>query len=304
MAWNNLKIIEKYKYPVVIVLLLLFLYITRNRSYYIHTNVYDSATMAHWIPKHTMYDSAEIVIGKVISRDSMKIENDDSTIVKITKISRHLVTNFHEYLGTPKEFVFNETPLQSYNSIKNKTTELFCTQYSLIFTFFCRINNIVTRRIESYGKNDRHTFNEVFLPESKEWVFVDLTNNILYTKKGNKYISLRDFYSVINNNDSLKKISMLSIIDSHDLMVPAVLYRDTLVYNFDDRCEFLFHFEKNEKEYYKTVNRIKRYLKSEGSYMYYSNIPVNHIYVYMKYICFAGILVCIFLFFKKRHYKK
>ncbi len=289
----------------VITLLIVFLYKTRSESYYINNGgpdeIYNmsASNIYRWKPDFEMYDSAEVNQGTRISLDSMKINPGEATIEKVKKIGRHLVADFHSSLGDPKAFVFNETPLQSYHSIKNKTTELYCTQYSLIFTFFCRVNHIITRRIESYGKNDRHTFNEVYLPERNEWVYVDLTYNVLYAKDEKKYVSFIDLYKALYDSTALKKIQVLSYLDNKDSMLPASFYRDTLRYNFDNECKFLYHFEPNKKSASRLTGKICRYLKSESTFMYYSNIPVNNRYVYIKYIALALIVFFTFLIFKR-----
>lgn len=289
-----------------LLLLVIFLYKTRSKSYYLNSGpdkIYDTSVNAinQWEPDFEMYDSTEVNQGMRIALDSMKINPGEETIEKVKKIGHHLVANFHSSLGDPQAFVFNETPLQSYHSIKNKTTELYCTQYSLIFTFFCRINHIITRRIESYGKNDRHTFNEVYLPERNEWVYVDLTYNILYTKNENQYTSFIDLYRALYDSVALEKMSVLSYLDNRDTLLPASRYRDTLKYNFDTNCQFLYHFETNEKNNSRLTGKLNRYLKSESTFMYYSNVTVNNIYVYLKYIALVLIMFITFLIFKRNN---
>jgi len=288
--------------------LLLLLVKTRHESYFrspIDSLIlYDTSArhIKEWVPTFNQYDSVEIAQGLTLSREVMLINEQQTTLEKTTRIGRHLIASFHVYLGDPESFVFQQTPLQAYYSIKNRQTALYCTQFSELFTFFCRINHIITRRIESYGSNDRHTFNEVYLPETNEWVYVDLTYAILYITHHHHYVSLWQLHQALQSKTNATEMLVHTYINQHDSVVDLSLFSDTLRYNFDLAAQFLYHFEQ-AKTNNLWIEKIKNYLLSHAHYRYYAATPPNNRAVYIKYLTMLLLLGAGFYLLKQRKKK-
>lgn len=261
-----------------------------------------------WEPNFKMYNNKEIEYAKQYSKDSMLIDTCDSDIEKVNKIAKHLVLKLHHQLGNPIDTVFEMTPWQQFMYIKNGKSQLYCTQYSLIFSFFCRINNLITRRIECFGTNDRHTFNEVFIKQSHEWIYNDLTHNIAYIKWEQHYMSFIDLFQIlhgkINNqlfvpNKSIPTFNQLNfVLADTNKKVPTDTLFYKLLYSFDKNSFYHYHKEVDINESNKLSTKLKRYLMSNSQYDIFNKELEAQFHFYVKYI--ALLLITIVLFFLVR----
>lgn len=305
---------KRYKflfYIFILLICLVYLVVFKNSAYYfttINNRSKDDTSFKEiqkWIPTFVMYDSSEIKWAQLYSRDSMNIYESDSDIVKVNKIAKHLVLRMHHQLGNPKDTVFEISPWKQFLYIKNGQSQLYCTQYSLIFSFFCRVNNLITRRIECFGTNDRHTFNEVFIRQSHEWIYNDLTHNISYIKWKQHFISFIDLFEFLhekrdkhlfelnNYEQSFNQLNIVYADTSAKLSIDTL--KEKLLYNFDKISYYHYHKEIDKEEFKKIRNKLSRYIKRSSMYEIYNEELDVQIHFYLKYLVFLIITIVIFL---------
>lgn len=288
----------------------MLLFLTREKSYYpyeVHEKILyqsDSISLEKWSLSEAKYDSTEIVLAQQLSNNEIGIKVEDSAYVKLQKIGEYLMLKLHHQLGKPKDSIFSLTPWNQYQAILNKKSEFYCTQYSAMFAFFCRVNHITTREIECKGKNDRHIFNESYLPETNEWVFTDLTNGIISIRdERNQFLNLIELYNTIyipKNNDYALAFSNDTI-----QMSPLVSYAARLQYNFDKHCRFYFYTVADLKSTKTPLNKFKRYFLNQPYFYTYSRDAIFHGWIFIKYISLiliVGLFVSLFKQGKKSTY--
>lgn len=288
-----------------------YLYLSASSAYYIPTiknrSTQDTSLneIQKWIPPFAMYDRSEVKMAQQYSKDSMYIKESEGDLEKLNKIAKHLVLKLHHQLGNPIDTVYKMSPWQQFLYIKAGKSELYCTQYSLIFSFFCRINNLITRRIECFGTNDRHTFNEVFVKESHEWIYNDLTHNIAYTNWNKHYLSFIDLFHILHgqidqqnfySHNAMPLFKQLNIVfaDTAKLVPMDTLYKK-LLYSFDNNSFYHYHKEVNMEEYSKFGYKIKKYLKSKSYYEVFNQDLGVQIHFYLKYLVLFLITIVLFL---------
>lgn len=185
------------------------------------------------------YSKQEIQQGKLVSVQEMKIEDKDNALTKVKKIATYLVQHFHHQLGNPKQNMFTLTPWQQFEAIRNQKAEFYCTQYSDMFAFFARINQLSCRQIESKGTRDRHIFNETYIPELKQWVYTDLTLNIIWATHQQQPIDFITFSNMlfqVSDYDSVETVTQDSI---KRLPFRSVLNHAT--YFFDQQTVYFYY---------------------------------------------------------------
>jgi hypothetical protein len=272
-----------------IIALLVLLFLTREKSYFPYQvgqeTLYptDTISLSKWSLNEAKYDSTEIVFAQKLSKNEIGIQVEDSAYVKLEKIGRYLILKLHHQLGSPKDSIFSLTPWNQYQAILNKKSEFYCTQYSAMFAFFCRVNHIATREIECKGKNDRHIFNESYLPETNEWVFTDLTNGIISIRdERHHFLNLIELYNTIYT----PKIYDYALAFSNDTiqMSPLFSYAARLQYNFDNHCRFYFYTVADLKSTQNPLNKFKRYFLNQPYFYTYSRDAIYHGWIFIKYI--------------------
>lgn len=294
-----MQIIIKLIILVGLIFFLKFIYQESDYNKYVdETFLYqtDSSFINSWQPQHTQYLRNEIAEAELISENDMGILQTDSSISKIKKIGFYLLRKLYHIHENPKDEVFAMTPLQQFKTISAGKSGLYCTQYSAMFTFFCRANGLITRQIESVGVNDRHIVNETFLPETKEWVFTDLTNNIVTTKSGVKNLNLLEVYNSLTNASKTKEFQVLQF---HDSILEFTSFENVskiLNFDYDSLCKFHFYYEMNFDWVYSNSERRKRFFLNEIWYVSYSNNPTQETWFYLKNGSFVLIVLILLSF--------
>lgn len=98
-----------------------------------------------------------------------------------------------------------------------------CGDYSQIFINFCILNDI---KVREWGLHDKvykntkgHVFNEVYLPEAEQWMFIDLHFAIYFKDKTTgKPLSVASLISMVENNlqNNIEFVHFLPIKDSFE----------------------------------------------------------------------------------------
>jgi len=214
-------------------------YIRTANKYELYSNSKDE--ICKWLINDSLYLKEDLEQAKLFSKHEMKISITDSSIQKVSKIGSYLIGHLHSKLGNPDSAMFKRTPWEQFNFIKDSSAEFYCTQYSAMFAFFCRVNGLATREIECKGKNDLHIFNETYLPETKQWVYSDLTQGIISVEKQNRFMHLFDVYEALYSQSQWPLVQC-NVSDSLTMkQVGFESFVERLKYNFDSHCIFYFY---------------------------------------------------------------
>jgi hypothetical protein len=222
-------------------------FIAKDKGNYIHTanksELYTNSKeeIRKWLINDSLYQKEDVEQAKLFSKHEMKISIEDSSIQKVSKIGSYLIEHLHSKLGNPDSAMFKRTPWEQFYFIKNSSAEFYCTQYSAMFAFFCRVNGLATREIECKGKNDLHIFNETYLPETKQWVYTDLTQGIISLQKQNRLMHLIEVYEVLYGQSQWPMLQCNVNDCSTMKQVGFESFVEQLKYNFDSQCVFYFY---------------------------------------------------------------
>lgn len=201
----------------------------------------DPTQLNRWKLSPGLYADADIRAGRVCSQRDMQVQDSDPGFQKVLNIGSYLLSHFHQQLGEPTAALSRLGPWQQFESIRDQRSSFYCTQYSAMFAFFCRINGLACREIECKGKNDRHIFNETYLPESGVWMYTDLTHGILsITRKGTSE-RLAGLYDVLHARDSVPDGVYLTFDRDSVVVKPLSAIAPALRYNFDPGCRFYYY---------------------------------------------------------------
>jgi hypothetical protein len=115
-----------------------------------------------------------------------------------------------------------------------------------------------------------HSFNEAYIKELKQWVFVDLTSNSVFVQSSsNQYLNSIDFYNLYKLtpkeiivtrvvNDSMKQENFNSVNDFYDDY-------------FQANDQFVFYNHKQfESTAYDFTSKIKRYTSQNPTFSIYT----------------------------------
>lgn len=222
-------------------------FIAKDKGKYIRTanksELYSNSKdeIRKWLINDSLYPKEDVEQAKLFSKHEMKVSIGDSSIQKVSKIGSYLIEHLHSKLGNPDSAMFKRTPWEQFRFIKDSSAEFYCTQYSAIFTFFCRVNGLATREIECKGKNDLHIFNETYLPETKQWVYSDLTQGIISLQKQNNSMNLLDVYEALYDQNQWPLIECNVVQSPSSNNVSFESFVDRLKYNFDTHCIFYYY---------------------------------------------------------------
>lgn len=141
--------------------------------------------------------------------DSMGLKPVLSDSEALVGIAGFLIRRFHAQLGDPGNLPLRLSPWPLFQKIQ-EGHELQCTQYSTLFAFFCRLRGLICREIEIWGRNDRHIVDEVFLRESRKWVYVDLTHGLCMVRSNGQLLSLCSLLQGLHAEGGTPNLEMLA----------------------------------------------------------------------------------------------
>lgn len=243
-----------------------------------------------WLINDSLYPKEDVVQAKLFSKYEMKVTIEDSSIQKVSKIGSYLIEHLHSKLGNPDSAMFKRTPWEQFRFIKDSSAEFYCTQYSAIFTFFCRVNGLATREIECKGKNDLHIFNETYLPETKQWVYSDLTQGIISLQKQNNSMNLLDVYEALYDQNQWPLIECNVFQSPSSNNVSFESFVDRLEYNFDTHC--IFYYYQNADL---SIQPSPLFKQSKPCALVYSN---DIVYFKWPLILWASVVLGVLMIFK------
>ncbi len=124
------------------------------------------------------YPANELKQTKAIANSVLGTLNP--TVTKVMALGQFLQSRFYRQLGRPRPGLLAASPFQQYKNLSGSdTVQLWCGNFAQMFSFFCWSEGIACRSLEIMKEGDHHVLNECYLPETDQWIMVDLTHNLL-----------------------------------------------------------------------------------------------------------------------------
>ncbi len=208
-------------------------------------------------------------------QDEIGISKADSVSSKVNKIGSYIIAKTRKNIGIPSDSLERKTWFQQFVSASDKA-EIWCGHFAQFFNLFCYHAGIKTRYVEinktyAHFPGNLHVFNEYFDTQTKQWVAIDLLNNILHYRnsKGKRLNAVQ----VLESNATDTTISVLQLNHSGQLEnnpFATLPNGFKIKYNQSKDLRFINSIEYNEGD--NLWEKIKRYNQKK----YYSEIYSNH----------------------------
>ena len=271
----------------------------RYQSFATYNNLYKACNAScreKWSAYVRDFPAHELEAARRIS-DSFP-GNKSSTIEKIRSAGLSLLQNFHHRLGTPTPQLLAASPLQQYKSlVSNDTQQLWCGNLAQMFSLFCWSQDIVCRNIEIANPGDHHVLNECYLPESRQWVLVDLTNNVLALEKDQQQLNFLDVKKAVRAQQPLVAWRMTGdsvsrfVLQPDEQFLKAYYGKDLPIY---------FYHSMDVNQVYLWKNKVRAYLLPVSWYDIYRENKGSNLPFYFKLLCIVLWIASFFVFLGSR----
>lgn len=225
---------------------------------------------AKWQSFPKSYSTAELQKAKQLT-DSL-MQAGATTLEKTMAIGHFLYRQFHTQKGYPQPIIHRSSPVTQFQLLSQDTSmRLWCGTWVHLFSFFCWSQNIINRNVEIAKPGDHHMLTECYLPETKEWVMVDLTNNALLITKDGKLLNSRQFTTALASNNNLQYVEALTLqqqtlSDSNIRSAMTAYYGNyTYYYYYTLKPQQLSGFLNKFMQYIYPRNWYEIYSSSRGS---------------------------------------
>ncbi len=256
----------------------------------------NSACIKKWKQFVSDYPGEQMQKAKNILDSSLTLSNLN-TSDKALLIGNFLYRHFNKQTGIPSASLSSEDPLEQFKRLsRNDSEKLWCGTYANMFTYFCWCQGITSRVIEIFNPGDHHVINEYYSPEKKQWIMVDVTNNMLMAEDSNQqFLNVLSFIERATSNsiltvyrsseDSVKR----NILNTADFSGKKYFKKDYQLY---------YYFRVNTKKVYETMAKIRRYLLPETWYSVYDfggQTKNNFLYLVKVFLICTWLVVAIFM---------
>jgi hypothetical protein len=184
------------------------------------------------------------------------------------------------------------SPWQQFQlSVADTSIGVNCGNLAQQFAFFCAAENITVRMIEVMNPGDHHVLNEVFLPETKQWVAVDATmDRTLFMNGGGEPMN---FYQLKGYLGAGKPVYTLRS-NGKDLL-DTTAYETAHYY----RPPFTLHYfsRLETPALYSAGNKLRMFLLPENWFTIYGKPRIPWMYLLKSMVLIAWL----FSFFKIMH---
>lgn len=298
----------KYQISLVVFILLLlanlYIYTNRNKGYeYLNRKTYSelhpccdttNAGIRKWYRNMDIYPAAEVEAGKSFSRQEFGITPDDASYTKVQKILRALYHQFfyNRRLADNSDYNY-ATPLNKYKILKERQYIISENEYAALLHYFCRSNDILIRDVGSTGHINEHVFSEVFLPEQKKWVYVDVSGGIAGVRdnRTGQLLSSADLMIAADKKE-IDRLAIHFIADTTGTYHRADTLQQFLNYYFAGTNVLYYFYTVNlEGEVYKPWFKVKHYFTKASWHEIYTHLPLSERKFYIKQaVAIAGLL--------------
>jgi hypothetical protein len=231
----------------------------------------------HWQQKFPLASPDDSIIANHLLLDSIKILENDNDLTRVEKIASYILTTLERHRGIPIDSMDKMSPIQQFQCARSGMSKVWCWNFSQIFSFLANRAGIVTRSVDLGGNIEGvvepepiHSFNEVFIEELNQWVFIDLSSKAIFVKSSSgKFLNTIQFYHahLIKSNltaVTLKQDSLLQV----DYGGIKPFYDDV----FRGDSYFLFYFKSQfSSDYHDLSSKLERYFTKAPTYAAYSD---------------------------------
>jgi hypothetical protein len=262
------------------------------------------ARIKSWKKIIDQYTASQAEEGKKLTKAYAGISDKDPALNKMIKIGVWLRRSFGKCsIGQPTAVFNNLSLTEQYRAAANAESPVWCGTFGTHFLFFCSINGITCRYIESYGKADNHIINECYIPELGQWVFVDLLNNVLYSKdKTGKILNTIDLLYL----NARKDTAAFTVFEQEDnnsgLTAQRNEYANTWKNYLDSANLLRFYYITDPVRVYTFREKAIRYIYPKTWYETFSLTVISNKAFYLRiFFLYSGIIAAIFfiLFYLK-----
>jgi hypothetical protein len=265
-------------------------------------------TLADWkyISKFSKSDEIEKI--KKIIDDSIKVDNNSSTLKKIEKICLFLLNRLKDKKGTPDISLKTLSPYLQYMSAIDGKSKLWCENYAEIYLEFANAAGVPSRYVASNLKIGQknyggHVFAESFIKEQNRWAYIDLSSSKVYTLGIDSLVlNTVDIYNVVSSGGESKFRSL--VYDNGELIFkPFDSVNSIEKYYFDRNSDLIFLFSKNDPG--SLLSKLKNYFYPAKYYAYYAGInSQDNLKFYIKqiflYLWALSVLVLVIVFLLRK----
>lgn len=232
----------------------------------------DHTSLSKWEQAKEDYSPDELKEAKSITDT---IASDQPTIIRAIGIGGFLCNRFLKQLGNPSSDIRTASPLVQFKKLSaDPSKQLWCGNFAQMFSLFCWSQGIVIRTIEIMYPGDHHILNECYVPETKKWMMIDLTNNFIPEKK-NEPIDLVAFKQFLAQG---KGVAVLPLSNSQQLS------RQGAPKQYLGNHPIYYYHYVNDKKAYSTSNKIKCYFLPVSWYDIFDDNRHSNFTFYLKQI--------------------
>jgi hypothetical protein len=236
----------------------------------------DTASVTKWKDPLDYVDAAELSAVKHLLTDSLHIKSTDSSINKIKIIGSYIYQSVKQSMGIPPDSLAKHSVYQQFCFAKNGQTKIWCANITDIVHLFTSAAGILSRKIGLTGNREifttgLHSANECYLPETGEWAYTDITQNILLlTDSIGQIFNTVDLYHL----KKLNHTGNIILYSSGDSAVATGPY-----FNPDKKYvwrenEILYPYPYRPGTLYSWNNKLKRYVSRKPWLEIYSEKKV------------------------------
>lgn len=262
---------------------------------------------------NTLEDKAAI---QKIVKDSLKLNPNDSTKIKVKKIAEFIAAKIAGTYGNPSDSVCRLSPYNQFIAA-SKGQKIWCGIYAEIAKAFLIEAGIKNRQVflrRSPGiAGAMHTANEYFIEEEGYWATLDFTfMNLGFVRQNGKFLNTVQIKNLAKEDSAIK---VLHWQNGSFQPIPFWKMPDSIhsfCYNKD--MEVAFYFSSDLESQYKFSNKLTRYINGNPiEYIFNENMVYNNYKFYFKeFVIYSGAIIfflycffaALYLFLTKRSLNK
>lgn len=257
-----------------------------------------AADIQKWKQGLSQFPKDTLEEGRKLTATYAGVLDNDSIFTKIIKIGSWLRRSFNKCeIGKPTAS-FDKLPvLQQFQAASRAESPIWCGTFGSQFLFFCYANDIPVRYVESKAGPDNHVVNETFIPELNQWVFTDLTNNVLFCKGGNgKILNTVDLLYLNAKNDRSAITAFGQTGHDSMLVLPRKEYGKLWDKYLNSFHKLYFYYTTDLNHVYRPGSKIIRYIYPKTWFEIFSLTPVSNFAFYLRTLFLYSGLVLLIIF--------
>ncbi len=260
---------------------------------------YKTWPLAEWQRVSEYSEPQEKVLIKTWIREQAQLLSTDSSIRKVEKIALNLLKELDGRRGIPDDSMDHISPYQQFKRASLGQSKLWCGNFTSILAAFLEAEGLLSREVCLEGKagtvfTSGHSLNEVFIPELRKWVMVDLTSKALLASVNGEYLNLLDLYTLHNLDNTgvmVKTLKNDSLLSSDYVNLKA--FYDPY---FNQSPRLVYYFKSQfQADTYSFLNKWKRYFFERPTYATFSGtVESSNKKFYCKQMAAATLLIFLF----------